>query len=456
LTFPREEDISIFISIVIDVDTSTLAKFCVSSFAPTDPFAPPIVGSAQEFIPLLSDLLRRIQMECPAGRTQIYTYSPSERGAIISHLINVAVSDTSSSGDIRLCLGTLCDGASLLLTDYQPLILSGVLLSLLSKKNSLKLQHLRACCQRLNLDDTGTVEMLRGRIEAEQKRLAGAADFANSVPRRREVGQLRKIVVLKQEIHRLVALPIPGYTDLPQIAQVLLFGANIRCASDDELFAAWSSHDEAKLKVGLEARNRCMRALVRNIRDRIARSGPIEKILLNEAKLLEKNGMMDLCRSKPLRKLSFMLQVSLQLRPGLVIDARSSKYLHDYKNYGMIDWRAVPMLHCFVITAVRNRQMENGNIFLPLFREVWSHVWMTVPIMIGSWSQKTVKPPKMTRMSRLRYSLTTYCVRRPHRRVSCKFSPHRHSVLACLSTESMDKGQMGTAASTYQGEVLRR
>jgi len=311
LTFPREEDISVFVSIVIDVGTKTLAKFCLSSFTTTDPFAPPIVGSAQEFVPLLSDLLRRIQTERPAGRTQIYTYSPPERDAIISHLINVAVSDTSSSDDIQLCVGTLCDGASLLLTDYQPLVLSDMFLSLLSKQNSLKPQQLKACCQRLNLDDTGTVEMLRARIEAERKRLAGAADSANHAPRRREIGQLRKIVVLKQEIQRLIALPIPGYTDLPQIAQVLLLGANIGCASDDELFAAWSSHDEARLKVGLEARNRCMWALVRNIRDRIALSGPIEKTLLNEAKPLETNGMMDLCRSKPLRKLSFMLQVSL-------------------------------------------------------------------------------------------------------------------------------------------------
>jgi len=321
----------------------------------------------------MSDLLRRIQTERPAARSQIYTYSPPERGAIISHLINVAVSDVYSPGDIRLCLGTLCEGASLLLTDYQPPILSGVLLSLLSKKNGLKLQHLKTCCRRLDLDDTGTVEVLRGRIEAEQKRLAGAAKLAGSVPRRREVGQLGKVVVLKQEIQKLIALPIPGYTDLPQIAQILPFGANIRCPSDDELFAAWSSHDEAKLKVGLEARNRCMRVLVRNIRDRIALNGPVEKILLNEAKPLEKIGMMDLCHSKPLRKLSFMLQVSLYLRPGPVIDVRSSKYLRDYKNCGMIDWRAVPMLHCSVTPTVRNKQMENGNIFLQSPREPWSH-----------------------------------------------------------------------------------
>jgi hypothetical protein len=258
----------------------------------------------------MSTLLRRIQTDAPAARTQIYTYSPPERAAIISHLIDSAVSDTYPPDDIRLCLGTLCEGASLLLTDYQPLILSGVLLSLLSKKNGLKLQSLRTCCQRLGLDNTGTAEILRARIESEQQRLAGATESAGSVPRRREVGQLGKVVVLKQEIQRLIALPIPGYTDLPQTAKALLYGANVRCASDDELFAAWRSHDEAKLKVGLETRNRCMRALVRNVRDRITQSGPVERILLNEAKPLE-NGMMAPCRSGPLRKLLFMLQVSL-------------------------------------------------------------------------------------------------------------------------------------------------
>jgi hypothetical protein len=244
------------------------------------------------------------------ARTQIYTYSSPERDAIISHLIKAVVSDVYRPDDIRLCLGALCEGASLLLTDYQPLILSGVLLSLLSKKNGLKPQSLKTCCKRLGLADTGTDEVLRARIEAEQKRLDGAAEAAGSRPRRREVGQLGKVVVLKQEIQRLIALPIPGYTDLPQTAKALLYGANMGCASDDELFAVWDSQDEAKLKVGLETRNRCMRDLVHNLRDRTARSGPVEKILLNDAKPLEK-GMMALCHSEPLKKLLFILQVSV-------------------------------------------------------------------------------------------------------------------------------------------------
>jgi len=298
-----------------------------------DPFAALIVGSAREFVPAISDLLRRIQTDAPAARTQIYTYSSPERGAIISHLISAAVSGTYSSDDCGLCLGTLCEGASLLLTDYQPLILSGVLLSFLSKKNGLKFRQLKTCCKRLQLDDTGRAEVLRARIEAEQRRLAGAAE---SAPRGREVGQLGKVVVLKQEIQRLIALPIPGYIDLPQTAEALLHGADIGCASDDEVFAAWSTHDEAKLKRDLAARNRCMWALVRKVRDLIAASGPVEKLLLNEAKPLE-GGMLALCHSKPLGKLLFMLQVSLELDLELVTDIRSLKFLYDCKGCGIAD-----------------------------------------------------------------------------------------------------------------------
>ena len=404
----------------MDVGKNTLASFCASSFAPVDPFAPPIVGSAREFVPGVSALLRRIQTDAPAARTQIYTYSSPERGAIITHLISAAVSGTYSSDDIRHCLGTLCDGASLLLTDYQPLILSGVLLSFLSKKNGLKLRQLKTCCKRLQLDDTGTAEVLRARIEAEQKRLAGAAESAESAPRRREVGQLGKVVVLKQEIQRLIALPIPGYIDLPQTAEALLHGANIRCASDDELFAAWSTHDEAKLKRDLAARNRCMRALVRNVRDRVAASGPVEKLLLNEAKPLE-DGMVALCHEKTLGKLLLMLQVSLEPDLGLVTDVRSLKLLYDYKNYGITDWRAVPMHHCFVTIAVRNRKTENGNIFLTSPRGLWTHAQMTIRITIGFWSQKWVKPPKSTRNLHLRFSSTTYCVCLPHWQLSYRF-----------------------------------
>ena len=68
------------------------------------------------------------------------------------------------------------------------------------------------------------------------------------------------------------------------------------------------------------------------------------------------------------------------------------------------------MLHCFATTAVRNKPMANGNIFVTSLPEPWSHARMTAPIMIGSWSQKRVKRPNPMRKSLLRSSLMTCCV----------------------------------------------
>lgn len=135
---------------------------------------------------------------------------------------------------------------------------------------------------------------------------------------------------------------------------------------------------------------------------------------------------------------------------------RSLKYFCDYKNCGMTDLRAVPILHCSVTTAVRNKQTENGNTFLTSLRGLWTHAWMTIPITIGSWSRKMVKHPKTMRKWHLRYSLMTYYVSLSHWRFSCKILSHRYSVLPCLSIDPLDKGKMGTAAPTDQGEVLCR
>lgn len=233
----------------------------------------------------------------------------------MSHLIQTALSKDSQAKtkDIRLCLGALCEGTSLLLTTFQPQILSGVLLSFLSKKNNLKKDSLQVCCQRLGLDDEGTVDSLRKRIETEHKRLAEIGGRAGDELHRREVGQLGKVVVLKREIERLISLPIPGYVDLPQTAELLLAGKKT-CKSDDVLFGEWTQRDSTTSTepwvAGLRDRNRCMRALVNNVRQRIRDAGLTEKILLNEAKALEV-GMMDICESDKLRKLMFMLQVSL-------------------------------------------------------------------------------------------------------------------------------------------------
>ncbi|KAG8798086.1 hypothetical protein FRC17_007565, partial [Serendipita sp. 399] len=286
----------------------------------------------------MAQQIRGAQGEWPDFRIQVYTYSPAERLAIINHLIKAALRSTPRNEDevhqrkgvyeedIQLCLDTLCEGTATLKTLFQPHLLSGALLSFLSKKNTLSKAELVTCCKRLGLNTDGTAEELRSAIAEEQKTWAETGRRLNGVDGR-EVGQLGKVVVLKKEVERLFALPIPGFVDLPQTVEVLVTDRPVEkklsCASDDVLFGAWSNANNGSgngggggiidWETGLKARNKCMRAVVDNVRKRIADAGLTDKVLLNEAKKLEK-GMSKLCVNDRLGKLFLMLQFDVVLR----------------------------------------------------------------------------------------------------------------------------------------------
>lgn len=272
-------------------------------------------GKAENFVATAATYLRNVLTHFGNARTQVYTYSPAERTAIVNHLINAALAhpaDEEVLSNVRLCLGALCEGTTLLLTSYQPLILSGVLLSFLSKKNLLKKDNLKICCQRLGLDDQGSVEAMRTRLDAEQKRLALLGGRAGNDPSKREFGQLGKIVVLKREIERLISLPIPGYIDLPSTANSLIWGSKYDCKTDDDLYALLAVGKTEQLDIALKDRNRTMKMVVRNVRDRIEHAKLTNQVLLNDAKPLEV-GLMDLCQTERLRKLLFMIQVLIYM-----------------------------------------------------------------------------------------------------------------------------------------------
>lgn len=354
-TFPRSEDAALYISVIIDVAHNTIGAFCISILRPDQPPGfglSNITGSSGEFVTKAAKVLRQILKHSPNPRTQVYTYSTSERSAIISHLIKAALStdpEHESNGDIRLCLGALCEGVTLLCTSFQPLILSGVLLSFLSKRGTLSKKFLQICCERLGLAHDGTVEVLRKRVEAEQRRLAEMGGRVGDELHKREVGQLGKIVTLKREIERLVSLPIPGFVDLPQTAEVLLSG-RVKCKSDDVIFGEWAKQRAAGTKPmwgeSLKDRNRCMRLLVDNIRHRIERAGLTQQVLLNEAKTLEVE-MMDICRSAKLRKIMFMLQVGrfVVIFVQTTDSICSLRSLFACKLYGRTAWMGAQMHH---------------------------------------------------------------------------------------------------------------
>ncbi|CAG8707336.1 5427_t:CDS:2, partial [Acaulospora colombiana] len=232
-TFPRAEDVGIYISLIIDIASSSIGSFCISVHEAQDGcvLMSHIMGNKTNFVSKMARVLKEIKEHNPRSRVQVYTYSHAERSIIMSHLVQVTLTTEQTQEefergedmkqkreDVRMCLGALWEGTSLLVTTFQPSILSGVLLYVLSKKNTLSKSSLETCCERFGLSIEGSMEDMRKRIENEQRRLAeigGRAGSSADALNRREVGQLPKIVVLKRELERLFALPIPGFIDLP-------------------------------------------------------------------------------------------------------------------------------------------------------------------------------------------------------------------------------------------------
>jgi len=238
----------------------------------------------------------------PAPRTQFYIFSLAEHSLLQRHLIETALTFTLQD-DIRLCIGALSEGASLLSTAFQPLVLSGAFLDFLGKKGARKKAELQMCLERLGLSSEGTVEQLRLRVTEEIERLKREGGRLTAGSSRMELGHLPRVVVVAREIERLLALPIPGYWDLPECASSLL-SQNPECPSDDDLFLDHKEGRSIQVNIGLQKRNWCIHEVVQNVRVRVASA----TILVNEARVLSAE-FMDICRQEHLRKLFFMQQV---------------------------------------------------------------------------------------------------------------------------------------------------
>ncbi|KAJ7169129.1 hypothetical protein C8R43DRAFT_876262 [Mycena crocata] len=316
-TCPRREDIAVVISLVIDPSSSKggIATFCLSVFSSIPTFQPdPIHGEETDFIPALASTLRQIlplnSTVRPAPLTQFYVFTAGEQAALQAHLISNALmeSATISSNDVRLCIGALAQGASLLQTTFQPLLLSGALLDFMAKGRRPKVE-LQTCLERMGLSASGTVDELRQRIQDEIRRLQSEGGrVPGGDDRRTELGQLPRVVVLKREIGTLLALPIPGSWDLAECALTLLprSSPDRKCPDDEDIFNVYkNSESKETLEDKLEQRNGSIYAVLQNMRTRISASG--SKLLVNDARILDSN-FMDICKEDNLRKLFFMQQ----------------------------------------------------------------------------------------------------------------------------------------------------
>jgi hypothetical protein len=237
--------------------------------------------------------------------TQFYVFSAGEQAALQAHLIDNALTSTSGD-DIRLCIGALAQGVSLLQTTFQPLLLSGALLNFLAKGRKVELQ---TYLDRMGLQvsTSGTLDALRHRIQQEIQRLQDEGRSGDD-DRRTELGQLPRVVVLKKEVESLLALPVPGSWDLAECAFTLLPSSPDRkCANDEDIFNAYRGSESLEvLEDKLEQRNSSIYAVLQNMRTRVSSGGA--RLLVNDARKLTAN-FMDICKEDNLRKLFFMQQV---------------------------------------------------------------------------------------------------------------------------------------------------
>jgi hypothetical protein len=313
-TCPRSEDVAVVISLLQDPATNSIASFCISTFSDVSDYQPdPVSGGPDDLIDALASSISAIlalpSSSGPRTRytSQFYTFSAQEGAALQRYIIDAALTadtgDTHAQARLRLCVGALCEGAALLATAFQPVVLSGALLDFLGARGGRTKRELQACLARAGLPADGTVEQLRARLVAEVERLKAEGGRAPARADRPQLGLLPRVVVVKREAERLLALPVPGYWDLPEACIVMLpDGPN--CSADDELYEMFRKAEPDRLREAMEERNECVWAVLSDLRQRATPAG----LLVNDAQELSVS-FMDLCQQEHLRKLFFMQQV---------------------------------------------------------------------------------------------------------------------------------------------------
>jgi len=284
-----------------------IRKFKIDVFTPVElPVHRKFYGEGWSLVPSLAFLIRAIMAinpRSPSGlRTQFYVWSVSEESALQAHLVDSALASTSNAEEVRICIGALAQGASLLQTKIQPTVLrSGALLGFLSRSRTRP--ELVGCLERMGLPTGGCVSELRERISdhvRETNECKGDGDKCI------ELGDVPRVVVLKREVEKLIALPIPGYWDLPDCASTLLSDASCEDLRDEALYRMLK-RNALELEEALERRNNLAFGILQEMRTRISDSG--HNLLVKEATVL-RSSFVDLCRQEHLRKLFFMQQVT--------------------------------------------------------------------------------------------------------------------------------------------------
>ncbi|KAJ3748603.1 hypothetical protein DFH05DRAFT_580966 [Lentinula detonsa] len=323
-TCPKSEDIAVVLSLLLDPSApsgaSNIVSFSISTFTSDSVFNGKIPrnihGDRTDLIPSLAYIIDSILLLTATfqnpPRTQFYVFSSAEDSALQTHFVDAALNSSYPTRDIRVCIGALSQGAALLQTTFQPLLLSGVLLDFLTKGRRNK-HDFQGILERMDMSIEGNIQELKQRIQNELQRLQkDDSRQAAQQQRQDELGQLPRVVVLKREIEKSLALPIPGFWDLQECASVLLsprIAPETHCPSEEEIYSVFARENSPSTL--LTKRNEAIYAVLVSLRQHV--SGVNNYLLVNEAKVLTST-FMDICREEHLRKLFYMQQFEVLTR----------------------------------------------------------------------------------------------------------------------------------------------
>jgi len=347
LSFPRGEDVAVVVGLALDA-SSHYHEHKADVF-PVKGVTIPAVPHTDSLLRNLAAVISAIHTARPDARVQFYTFSRTEQAALNHFLVDHALStefsaDASMVDDLRACISVLCDGASTVATAFQPIILQEALADWLGKASSFKKKNeLQEILRRVHLSSDGKVADLRARLDqfleelkvAAGSRQGSGGGLVNSLPR---------VVVLQEELERLIAIPSPGFWELPQAAEKLI---NWGAPSQEEITELINSGDMSAVRDGLAARNDACHKLIRSVRRRIGELTDPAAILLNDSRPLPIDSFMDLVGDQTLRKLFWMQQFEAFSR------------LHELWTH-----RRDGNPGALLVTFVKSRKLNEGNVFL--------------------------------------------------------------------------------------------
>ncbi|KAI8801408.1 hypothetical protein BJ742DRAFT_31731 [Cladochytrium replicatum] len=341
LTFPRSEDIGVFLSVLVDPESAAVFGYFALAIdqhsgntlhqtkflANRDSLS---LGELEASIVYdLAALLRKLQeLNASRGsfaRVQFYVFDESEKHALVNLLVDMACSRPTESfdedDDLSLCIAGLLDDSQVLLTVVQPSLIDvGKLFGdSKGKMKKAKLQQfVKLFCAMLGVevDVSGTVEQLFARLK----------DLIRQSSGRNPSWKLPRISCMRKAVQDLVCIPVPGYFGIEDCARWLLDSKDVKDISLAGIFELWTTAQNESAEDALIARTRLTADVAKDLRRRVQstveqKNLKLSDILINDAPVFDPI-VLNVCTNPHLRKLLFMTQYEVITKMENIVQAR--------------------------------------------------------------------------------------------------------------------------------------